>query len=139
MTSALRVSTDTAAPPAASWRITGTTRSISSPSQTGLRARPGRFAADVDDRRALRRHVRAGLGGRGGIGELAAVGEAVGRGVDDAHHLRLVEADGALAELQRRPRRRQRLPLRGHVLVEAALDALDRHQLGRRRACCRRR
>ena len=33
---------------------------------------------------------------------LAAVGEAVGRGVDDAHHLRLVEADGALAQLERR-------------------------------------
>ena len=67
------------------------------------------------------------------IGELAAVREAVGRDVDDAHHLRLVEADGALAELQRRPRGGQRLPLRGHVLVEALFDALDRHQLGRAR------
>ena len=66
-----------------------------------------------------------------GVGELAAVGEAVGRGVDDAHDLRLVEADGALAELQRRARRGQRGPLRGHVIVEAVFDALDRHQLGR--------
>ena len=40
MTSALRVSTETAAPPAASWRITGAIRSISSRSHTGLA--PGR-------------------------------------------------------------------------------------------------
>ena len=51
--------------------------------------------------------------------------------VDDAHDLRLIEADGSLAELQRRPRAGQRLPLRGHVVVEAALEAFDRHQLGR--------
>ena len=119
MTSALRVSTDTAAPPAASWRMTGTTRSISSPSQTGLA--PGRVDSPPTSMIAApsRRHVRAGRRGGRGIGELPAVGEAVGRGVDDAHDLRLVEPDGALAELQRRPRRGQRLPLRGHVVVEA--------------------
>ena len=102
MTSALRVSIETAAPPAASWRMIGSTRSISSPSQTGFA--PGRveFAADIDDRRAVAGHVRAGLGGGRRIGELAAVGKTVGRGVEDAHDLRLVEADGALAELQRR-------------------------------------
>ena len=58
-------------------------------------ARPGRFAADVDDRRALGRHVRARFGGGRRIGKVPAVGKAVGRDVDDAHHLRLVEADGA--------------------------------------------
>jgi hypothetical protein len=36
MTSALRVSTETAAPPAASCRMTGAMRSISSPSQTAF-------------------------------------------------------------------------------------------------------
>ena len=77
---------------------------------------------------------RAGFGRGRGVGELAAVGEAVGRHIDDAHHLRLVEADRPLAELQRRARRSQRLPLRGHVIVEAVFDALDRHQLCRRAA-----
>ena len=48
----------------------------------------GRLAADVDDRRA-RRHVRGGAGGpRGEVGQLAAVGERVGRRVDDAHQQR---------------------------------------------------
>ena len=121
MTSALRVSTDTAAPPAASWRMTGTIRSISSPSQTGFAPGPVDSPPTSMIAAPCRRHVGARRRGRRRVGELPAVGEAVGRHVDDAHHLRLVEADGALAELQRRPRRRQRLPLRGHVLVEAAL------------------
>ena len=47
-----------------------------------------RLAADVDDRRA-RRHVRGGAGGaRLEVGQLAGVGERVGRRVDDAHQQR---------------------------------------------------
>ena len=86
-----------------------------------LRAGPGRFAADIDDRRAFARPCRAPASAAAAASaKLPAVGEAVGRRVEDAHHLRLVEPDGALAQLQRRPRRGQRLPLRGHVVVEAA-------------------
>jgi hypothetical protein len=44
--------------------------------------------------------------------------------------LRLVEADRSIAELERRPRRRHCVPLRGKVVVETALDAFDRKQLG---------
>ncbi len=90
-----------------------------------------RLPAHIDDRRAFARHVGAGRGRRARVGELSAVGEAVGSGVDDSHHLRLVEANGALAQLQRGSRRGQRLPLRRQVVVEAAFDALDRNQLGR--------
>ena len=66
-----------------------------------------------------------------GAGKAPAVGEAVGRDVDDAHHLRLVEPDRARAELQRRPRAGQRRPVRRHGVVEPALDPFDRHQFAR--------
>ncbi len=56
-----------------------------------------------------------------GIGILAAVGETVGRGVDDAHHLRLVEADRPLAQHQRRARRGQPRPVRRHRPRRTAL------------------
>ena len=90
------------------------------------RAGPRAFAADVDDRRAgleHRRGVRLRL--LGIVEELAAVGKAVGRDVEDAHDLRLVEPDRALAELQRRVRRAQPGPLRlglGAELVGQALE-----------------
>ena len=43
-------------------------------------------------------------------------------------------ADPALAEVERGARGGQRQPLPGHVVVEAVLDAFDRHQLGRHAA-----
>ena len=125
MTSALRVSHDTAAPPDHRHHAF---HLVAFPDQAGARAR--RFSADIDDRGALSGHVRACRGSRLRVGELPAVGEAVGGGVDDAHHLGLVEPDRAFTELQRRPRRRQRLPLERHVITEALLDTLNRDQLG---------
>jgi hypothetical protein len=60
----------------------------------GLGAGPGRLAADVEDRGALR-DERVAVGDRGGrVQPLAAVGERVGRDVDDAHHDRLGNGDG---------------------------------------------
>ncbi len=78
------------------------------------------FAADIDDRGALGRHIGAGLGGRCRIGVGAAIGKAVGRRVDDAHHLRLVESDRSLAQLQRDRGRGDPRPIGGHRLVETA-------------------
>src|SRR5439155_7069667 len=92
---------------------------------------PGRFPTDIDDCSALGGHNCSGLGSFSGIGELAAIREAVWRSVDDSHHLRLVEPDGSLPELQRRPPRGQRLPLPGQVIVETAFDPLHRHELSR--------
>ncbi len=94
-------------------------------------AGPGRFAADVDQRRPCRRHHGAGLGGGAGVGELAAIGETVGRGVDNAHNLRLVEPDCATAQLKRWTRGNDPGPCAGHGLVEAGLDALDGDKLAR--------
>jgi hypothetical protein len=39
--------------------------------------------------------------------------------------------DGALAKLQRRISARQGLPLPRQIIIEAALDTLDRHEFGR--------
>ena len=88
------------------------------------------FTADIDDRRAFRGQARARFRCCGWIGELTAIGEAVGRRVDDAHDLRLVEADAALAKLQRRSGSGQRLPLRRQGIVEAVLDSLDKDEFG---------
>ena len=109
--------------------MTGTIRSTSSPSQTA-RA-PGRveLPAYVDDCRTLAGHVGARFRGRRGICELPTVRKAVGRSVDDAHHLRLIEAHRTLAEVEGGSRCRQGLPLRGHIVVEPAFDSFDRHQL----------
>ena len=64
-------------------------------------ARDPRLAADVDDRRALVHEVEGppdpGVGG----GVVAAVGERVGRGVDDAHEHRLGQVDLAAAHDER--------------------------------------
>ena len=63
----------------------------------GLGAGTRGFAADIDQGRTMAQHVHAE---RDGIGRRAA-GKAVGRDVEDAHDLRLIERDGAGAELQR--------------------------------------
>ena len=101
------------------------------------RAGPGAFPADVDNRRpglVHRRGVRPGF--LGIVEELAAVGEAVGRDVENAHDLRLVEPDRPLAQLQRRVRRGESGPLPpglGPELVgqplEHPVDARGGHQL----------
>ena len=64
------------------------------------RAWARRFAADVDDRGACRRHGETGIGRGGGIDMLAAVGKAVGGDVEDADDLRLVQPHRAFAERQ---------------------------------------
>ena len=51
-----------------------------------VRAGPRRLAADVDDRRALREHPPRRSGRDVRVEVHAAVGERVGRHVDDAHH-----------------------------------------------------
>jgi hypothetical protein len=48
-------------------------------------ARPGRFPADVDDGGALHRQGEAMRDRLLRIGEQAAIGEGIGRDVDDAH------------------------------------------------------
>ena len=64
--------------------MTGSTRSSSSSAEHRLGARAGRLAADVDDRGALGRQPAA-LRERGlGVEVAAAVGERVGRDVEDA-------------------------------------------------------
>jgi hypothetical protein len=53
----------------------------------GLGARAGRLAADIDDVRPLGLHPHAGLDGAiDVVVQHAAVGEGVGRDVEDAHH-----------------------------------------------------
>ena len=89
-----------AVPDAASRPIIGSTRAISSPSQTKRRAGAGRLAANIDDRCTQRWSWQKLLrSGNFDIGILATIGEAVGCHVDDAHDLRLVEADGPLIQL----------------------------------------
>ncbi len=68
----------TAAPPAASWRMTGTYALDPSPSQTGLAPGLVDFAAYIDNRGAFGDHVRAALSGRRGVYKPPAIGEAVG-------------------------------------------------------------
>ncbi len=92
MTSALRVSMETGTRALlASASITGRTRRHSSSRLTG--SAPGRveFAADVEDVGAFRLQLQA-VGDGGFRREVAAaVGEAVGRDVDDAHDAGPVE------------------------------------------------
>ncbi len=86
-------------------------------------AGPRAFAADIDDRRARLPPCRGGMVARDRIvEELAAVGEAVGRDVEDAHHLRLVEPH------QRSPRwqRRQRTPSAGQLAAPASTSGAGR-------------
>jgi hypothetical protein len=78
---------------------------VAFPNRSG--AWPRGLAAHVDKRRALRRHSGARGSSILGSFELPAVGKAVGRGVDDPHDLRLIEADGALAHPERRTGRSQ--------------------------------
>ena len=66
-------------------RTTGTTRRNSSSAETGAARRAGQFTADVEDVRPVGLQRQAMRDGRGVIAELAAVGEAVRRDVDDAH------------------------------------------------------
>ena len=52
----------------------------------GLRARPRRLAADVDDRRALLEQAARARNGIVGSQMHPSVSEAVGSDVDDPHH-----------------------------------------------------
>jgi hypothetical protein len=109
------------------------------------RARAGALAADVEDCGAGLVHRRGvGFGFLGIVEELAAVGEAVGGDVENAHDLRLVEPDRARAELQRRVHRAQPGPLPpglGTELVGQALehpvDPRRRHKLALHHLCRR--
>ena len=89
----------------------------------GQRARPRRLAADVEDVRAAREQRLAMLDGARRIEEGAAVGEAVGRDVDDAHD-------------PRRLRRGRANRLRGAGARRG--DALEQRGDGRRRGMLRR-
>ena len=90
--------------------------------------RPRRFAADIDQRCTGRRQHHAGTGGRSRIVvQRAAVGEAVGRDVEDARDARLVEAQRALAQHQRCARRGDRGVELGRALVrEQRVEIGDR-------------
>ena len=100
-------------------------------------SRPGRVDSPPTSMIAApsRGHVRARLGCGRGVREPAAVGEAVGRGVDDCHHLRLVEADRSLAELQRSARRRSAPPIARPCRRRTALRCLRPAPARSRRAC----
>ncbi len=58
----------------------------------------------------------------------AAVREAVGRDVEDGHHLRLIERDRPIAGADRRPRRDQARENRMAGFVEHRGEALDGHK-----------
>ena len=60
-----------------------------------LGAGSGRLAADVDDRRAVRLHPQRRINRCGSIEVHAAVGEGVGRHVDDAHDRGSADAKGS--------------------------------------------
>ena len=92
MTPAFRVSTEIAAGRSASRSSTGPMRRSSSASLTGLRAGPGGFAADIDEFGALRDEPPCMGGGGFRLAEIAAIGEAVRRDIDDPHDPRSVEA-----------------------------------------------
>jgi len=97
-----------------------------------LRAGAGRFAADVDQRRARRGHRIAGLDRRLDIVAPAVAGEAVRRHVQDAGDLRLIEPDHPLAEPERRARRREVRPGVPRTLtqrIQPRLETFDRHKL----------
>ena len=79
------------------------------------RAGAGAFTADIDDRRAGLEHGGGmGIGDLGIVHELAAVRKTVGRDVEDAHHLRLVEPDGPRAAVERGMRALEAIELRLH-------------------------
>ena len=83
-------------------------------------ARTGAFAAHIDDRRARLKHGRGvGIGHIGIVHELPAIGEAVGRHVEDAHDLRLIEPDRARAALQRGVRAGEIVELLAHGIGQA--------------------
>ena len=104
MTSAVRLSMETTRPFACQ-RLDHWTHPVDLDRRAyRLGARPGRFAADVDNRRSGRRHRPAPRDRRLGGQRLAAVGEAVGRDVDHAHQPRPVERDAR----KRRTRRAER-------------------------------
>ena len=55
-----------------------------------LRARAGRFAADIDDRGAAARHFDAVFNRRFGREKFAAIGKGIRRHVEDAHEQRAI-------------------------------------------------
>ena len=68
--------------------ITGRTRSISGARRNRLRARPGGFAADIDDRGAVAAISTPCFTARFSREEFAAIGKRIGRHVEDAHEMR---------------------------------------------------
>ena len=62
-------------------------------------ARPGRFAADIENVGALRQQVVAVTHGRICVAKAPAVGERVRRHVDDAHHQRALETQAESGRL----------------------------------------
>ena len=105
---------------------------VAFPQRLATRARA--FAAHVDDRCPRFDHgggvVTAGLGI---VQEAPTVAEAVGRDVEDAHHLRLVERHGPRPQLQRRMRERQIGPLRLALGAKLFGQAAERFGHGVRR------
>ena len=62
-----------------------------------LRARPRRFAADIQHVGSFLHHPDAGFNGPRGIEQAAAIGKGIGCDVDDAHHERAIAGSQALA------------------------------------------
>ena len=91
------------APRSISPSITGITRRSSSASGTGSAPGPGRLAAHVEDRRALRLELEAVRDRRLGGQVAAAVGERVGRDVDHAHDLEVAPPGRARHLIGHRP------------------------------------
>ncbi len=65
------------------------------------------FTADIDDGGTSAGHGERRIDGRFDIPIFPAVGKTVGRHIDDTHHLRLVQTDRPLPQLQGRARRCQ--------------------------------
>ena len=90
MTAAWRVSMESSSPGCSPRRRarrsrTGSTRPISVAASTGGSAGPGQFPADVQDRSPGAHLIQREGDGGFGVYMLAAVGEAVGRHIDDTH------------------------------------------------------
>jgi len=88
------------------------------------------FAANVDDRCACLQH-RGGAGAAGlRIIMRSAIGETVGRDVEDAHHLRLVEPHHARTAFERGMYQRKVAPLRPRILGHTGGQAIEHFRHG---------
>ena len=115
---------------------TGSTRASSSASATGGAPGRRRLAADVEDVGALAQQRSRVRERRAGVEVAAAVGERVGRDVDDAHHERPREIE---REAAGPPEIERRIMKNGAEAPSRIAVARDRPQAAARRAARRHR